>query len=40
LFTDPLGTEVRITLDGEMLFTEAGRDGLALADLAPDATTV
>jgi hypothetical protein len=36
LFTHPLGTEVRITLDGEILFTEAVRNGLALADLAPD----
>ena len=34
MWTHPIGGEARVTVDGEMLRTQAGRDGLALVDLA------
>ena len=34
LWTHPIGAEFRTTVDGEMVRTQAGRDGLALVDLA------
>jgi hypothetical protein len=34
LFTHPLGGELRVEVDGDFQRSEAGRDGLALIDLA------
>jgi hypothetical protein len=34
LFTNPLGAEVRLDVDWEMVRTQAGRDGMALVDEA------
>lgn len=33
LSTHPIGGEVRVTVDGELVRSEAKRDGLALVDL-------
>jgi hypothetical protein len=33
LWTNPLGGEVRVEVDGEMIRTQADRDGLALVNL-------
>jgi hypothetical protein len=32
LFTHPLGGEVRVEVDGEMIRTQAGRDGMTLVN--------
>ena len=34
LWTHPIGAEARVMVDGELLRSEAKRDGLALVDLA------
>jgi hypothetical protein len=36
LWTHPIGAEARVTVDGELLRSEAKRDGLTVVDLALD----